>query len=118
MAERGPAIDAALLLVAPDDDVCIARRPLSRHETLRIDGVPVRIADDVGILHKLSRRAIAKGAVVCKHGHPIGIARCDIRPGDWVHVHNLESAYIPSLAVRSDASMDSTNRNGEDDDRN
>lgn len=56
--------------------------------------------------HKAARVAIAKGEPVIKYGYPIGVASADIRPGEWVHDHNLQTAltgpqeyeYVPSSA--------------------
>jgi altronate hydrolase len=41
--------------------------------------------------HKIALAAIAQGAPVIKYGLPIGVARCPIPAGAWVHSHNLES---------------------------
>nr|WP_286167349.1 SAF domain-containing protein [Clostridium sp. J1101437_171009_A5] len=34
---------------------------------------------------------ISKGSPICKYGEHIGIASCDIKAGEHVHVHNVES---------------------------
>jgi altronate hydrolase len=52
--------------------------------------------------HKIALAALAQGAPVIKYGLPIGVAKCAIPAGAWVHSHNLESglhgtrAYEPS----------------------
>lgn len=43
--------------------------------------------------HKMAVRAIAPGEDVVKYGVPIGKADTAIRPGVWVHLHNMHSAY-------------------------
>lgn len=43
--------------------------------------------------HKIAVRTIAKGEDVVKYGVPIGYARADIHPGDWVHLHNCASHF-------------------------
>jgi len=43
--------------------------------------------------HKIAFRAIAKGEAIVKFGVPIGHASKDIRAGEWVHLHNCESAF-------------------------
>ena len=40
----------------------------------------------------MAARAIAAGEPVLKYGEVIGLASQDIAPGQWVHVHNVESA--------------------------
>src|SRR5205814_6659074 len=41
--------------------------------------------------HKIALVPIARGEPVVKYGEVIGLATQDIRPGDHVHVHNVES---------------------------
>jgi len=37
------------------------------------------------------QKMLKKGDVVYKYGEVIGIATVDIKTGDYVHVHNIES---------------------------
>jgi altronate dehydratase len=48
----------------------------------------LQLVDPVPFGHKVARCAIAKGQPVVKYGVSIGIATCDIQPGEHVHVHN------------------------------
>ncbi len=41
--------------------------------------------------HKIALSDIKKGDYVIKYGFPIGRAKVDIKKGEWVHSHNLES---------------------------
>jgi len=43
--------------------------------------------------HKIALQAIEKGVDILKYGMPIGYAVKDIRPGEWVHLHNCASHY-------------------------
>ena len=49
--------------------------------------------------HKIALVDLAKGAPVRKYGEVIGNATAPIRRGEWVHVHNMESADLPESAV-------------------
>lgn len=51
----------------------------------------VTLVSDVPSGHKVAVSPIAKGEQVIKYGHAIGTATADIRPGEHVHVHNMES---------------------------
>lgn len=54
------------------------------------DDVAVQIQKgSVPIGHKFARHPIAKGAMVLKYGHVIGVATNDIAQGAHVHTHNL-----------------------------
>jgi len=45
--------------------------------------------------HKLALASIGKGDKVLKYGEVIGLATQPINKGDYVHVHNVESALFP-----------------------
>lgn len=91
--------DARLLLLHPDDNVLVARRPVPAGEEILVDGTSVRLAETLRLGHKLARRAIAADEAIRKYGAPIGYATVPIRPGDHVHLHNVRSGYTPSIAL-------------------
>lgn len=49
-------------------------------------------AEDIPQYHKMAIADIHKGQAVLKYGVRIGEATEEIRPGNWVHRHNLQSA--------------------------
>jgi altronate dehydratase len=51
----------------------------------------VALLEDIALAHKFALRDIREGEEVLKYGMPIGRALCDIRAGEWVHVHNCRS---------------------------
>lgn len=56
------------------------------------DNVGVSLkAGKVKLGHKIALRNIKKGEVVIKYGEVIGVAKNNIKKGDWVHSHNLAS---------------------------
>ncbi|MCQ2792548.1 MAG: altronate dehydratase family protein [Bacilli bacterium] len=56
------------------------------------DNVGVSLkASKVKLGHKVALRNIKKGEQVIKYGEVIGIAKANIKKGDWVHSHNLVS---------------------------
>lgn len=91
--------DRRLLLLAPEDNVLVARDQISAGEIIRIEGVDVRLADDLRLGHKLARRAIVARERVWKYGAPIGRATRAIAIGEHVHVHNLVSDYTPTYVI-------------------
>lgn len=78
-----------LLLLHPSDNVAVARRPLIAGETISCAGRTMTIPEAVPANHKVAIAEIPQGAVIRKFGQPIGSARTDITPGQWVHVHNV-----------------------------
>ena len=85
-----------LIQIHPDDNVAVALEDIRKGEALTLDGVAVTAAEDVARGHKLALCAIAAGEPVVKYGNPIGLAKTDIAPGSWVHVHNTRTGLSES----------------------
>ena len=51
----------------------------------------ITVLDSIPFGHKLAIRNLAPGDDVLKYGEVIGRASEAIEPGQWVHVHNVES---------------------------
>lgn len=49
------------------------------------------LRDDIPYGHKLALCNLQKDSLIMKYGECIGTAACDIKKGDYVHVHNLEA---------------------------
>lgn len=99
--QRAQERTGATLLLHPDDNVVVCRREVVAGEALFIEGCMVIAGSDVEIGHKVARRRIPSGSPVVKYGMSIGISTADIQAGDWVHLHNMRSDYIPSHTRQS-----------------
>ncbi len=88
--------DPRWLQLSPDDNVGVATRTIEAGQSIVIDGRPVTLSERVPTGHKLAIRRIAAGEKVKKYGAPIGSATRDIRPGEYVHTHNVQSDYLPT----------------------
>ena len=51
----------------------------------------VHVIGDVPFGHKIAVRDIHKGELIMKYGEEIGIATKEIKKGEYVHIHNLDS---------------------------
>ena len=51
----------------------------------------VKVIGDVPYGHKIAVTDIPAGSHIMKYGESIGEAECDIRRGDYVHVHNMKA---------------------------
>ena len=51
----------------------------------------VKVIGDVPYGHKIALKDIKKDEIITKYGEEIGIATADIKVGEYVHVHNLDS---------------------------
>lgn len=80
--------------------------------SLALGEVPLFGASGAGLLtitsalergHKAALRDIKAGESIIKYGAAIGTATEDIKKGDWVHIHNIKSAYDTRSAAGIDA---------------
>ena len=82
------------MIIDVKDNVAVAIEPITAGETITYlcEGKEVTLtaAQDIIIYHKLARTDITKGEPIVKYGEHIGIAGCDIKAGEHVHVHNVE----------------------------
>jgi altronate dehydratase len=77
--------------------VAAATATIQAGESVLIDGRPVRVEQTIPTGHKVAILPIASGEKVTKYGAPIGSATRDIRPGQYVHTHNVKSDYLPTF---------------------
>lgn len=83
-----------LILLHEADNVLIAVAPVEVGDLLPISGGTVPAREGVTIGHKIARVALLPGDKVIKYGAPIGSMIAAVKPGDWIHMHNMKSDYI------------------------
>jgi altronate dehydratase small subunit len=76
----------AFIRIRPGDNVATALRDVAAGEVW--EGIAVLQPIPFG--HKIALVPIEAGGLVLKYGEPIGAATALIRPGEHLHVHNLE----------------------------
>lgn len=82
------------IVLNPNDNVAVALRNLRAGELVKLSLNPpviVKLINDIPFGHKFAVRDIPKCGLVIKYGHVIGRAKEDIKVGEHVHVHNVES---------------------------
>ena len=89
------------LRIHPMDNVAVALTPIGAGETVAVEGAAAAARQDIPQGHKVALAPIAAGAEVVKYGCPIGRAKTDIRPGEWVHTHNLGTGLEAGTAVEA-----------------
>ena len=80
-----------LLIINPSDDVGVARVPLAKGQSFKLNGAQLTVPVDVPAGHKVGLVPLEKGSLVHKYGEPIGRATADIGAGEWIHTHNLQA---------------------------
>ncbi len=94
-------IDPRLLQLAPEDNVAVAKTTIPVGQSILIAGEPVVCVQALPTGHKVAIVPIAAGEKVVKYGAPIGSATRDIRPGEYVHTHNVKSDYLPTYTYEN-----------------
>jgi len=73
--------------IHPSDNVAVALRPVPAGTVY----AGVTAAMEIPQGHKMAIRPIAASGQVVKYGFSIGHATAEIRPGEWVHTHNMKT---------------------------
>lgn len=79
------------ILVDPSDNVVTLVQPGRTGDWAVWDGGRVRLNEDIPTGHKVAIYDIPRESTVMKYGASIGKAADNIRQGEWVHVHNVQS---------------------------
>ena len=83
------------LVIKEVDNVATAVQQIKAGETICIDNenkvMTVLMLDDIAFGHKFAICDIVKNGPVVKYGETIGVATQEIRAGNHVHIHNVES---------------------------
>jgi altronate hydrolase len=104
------------LRIHPNDNVAVAVTSCERGEVLTVSGISCRLNEAVLTGHKFALTAIPKDDPVIKYGVPIGHAKKNIRPGDWVHIHNMSTnlSAVSAYSCRPAASVSAAVKKPED----
>jgi altronate hydrolase len=77
--------------INPADTVVVCLAEKKKGDTMSIDGREVTVNQDTPAGHKVLIRDTRAGENIIKYGYPIGHAREDLKAGDWVNEHNLQT---------------------------
>jgi altronate hydrolase len=105
--------NAKVLQIDTNDNVAIALGRIDTGESIAGGHGQFTAQEPIPQGHKVALALIDTGTPAIKYGHPIGRATQPIRPGQWIHAHNIKSAlqgiqdYIyqpgPKPAVETDS---------------
>jgi len=84
-----PTAENSVIHLHPNDNVGIARVPLSPGQTLKVGPFDVTAGGNVPAGHKIALFEILAGEKLIRYGQVIGKARVRIGPGEHVHTHNV-----------------------------
>lgn len=86
------AVKGGAVKLHQSDNVAVIINGIARGESIAGFGITAINAIPRG--HKAAIMPIAKGARIVKYGQTIGIASCDVRAGEHLHLHNVAMADI------------------------
>lgn len=93
-------VQANCLLLLDDRDNClVACRSIPANSVVDIDQLPVLIINSIELAHKVARTNIACGDKIFKYGAVIGSATLSINKGEHIHLHNMQSDYLPTFII-------------------
>lgn len=82
------------IIMSIEDNCATSLDNIPQDEEFDINDNLIKIKQDIPFGHKFALKNINKGNHVVKYGEIIGIAIKDIKAGDWVHIHNIQSHYL------------------------
>ncbi len=81
-----------ILIIDPKDNVAVALKTLGAGEIAVTKGIEgFRALEEIPAGHKIALKDIPKGEEIIKYGEIVAVSTRDIKRGEWVHTHNLES---------------------------
>jgi altronate dehydratase small subunit len=95
----GSENDNRVLVLAPGDNVAMAKFDMEAGTVLEVMGYRTVLKSKILIGHKFAFKPVKKGETLVKYGAPIGIATQDIALGEYIHIHNVASDYIPTYTL-------------------
>lgn len=87
------------ILLSPDDNIVVLAKSFPAATVLVIAGKKCVLPSALGLGHKMASKVIRAGEKIIKYGVPIGSATRNIAVGDHVHLHNIQSDYLPTFTL-------------------
>lgn len=94
-------INRHFVLLNKEDNVFVCCKQLLTGESTDVENSDVVMTADITVGHKIARKGILKGEKIIKYGVSIGSATKDVAFGEHIHMHNMQSDYIPSHTRQS-----------------
>lgn len=79
------------IILDPKDNVGVVMSNINKGDIVEIEAQEIEALADIEMPHKIAIEDIASGVEIIKYGESMGYATVDIKKGDHVHVHNVDS---------------------------
>ncbi len=84
-------METKYLKINPADNVAVAIVGLPAGEELSVDGISVKLNEEIPAGHKFALQDFAEGENVIKYGYPIGHATKTKKQGDWMNESSIHT---------------------------
>ncbi|MFN0315388.1 MAG: UxaA family hydrolase [Burkholderiales bacterium] len=91
--------DPRVLVLSPGDNVAMAKSDIKAGTPVEVLGNSIVLKEKILTGHKFAFKPVQSGETLVKYGAPIGAATQDIAPGEYIHIHNVASSYIPTYTL-------------------
>jgi len=88
-----------LIRIHPEDNIMVLAKSVTAGSPYRVEGLEYAFEQDLNLGHKVAMRAISAGEKIIKYGVSIGSATRAIQAGEHVHLHNMQSDYLPTYTL-------------------
>lgn len=89
---------ARAIRLQPSDTVAVLIQKARAGESVMVSGpghtLSVTATRDIPCYHKIALADCQPDQALIRNAIRIGVAIAPIKAGDWVHIHNLKSAYV------------------------
>ncbi len=79
------------LKIHDNDNVAIAVSAIDKDENISVNDEKIKVLEDVKKGHKIAVKPIKENENIVKYGHVIGYATKPVKPGEWIHSHNMKT---------------------------
>ena len=84
------------LKLHPDDNVAVLTENTPKGTELQLEDCVLKISENLSLGDKIALTNLEEGDLVYKYGIAIGSTKKSIAQGEWVHLHNMRSDYVPT----------------------
>ena len=90
------------IVLDPLDNVAVLLKDTPKDERIALNDNNAKLlaSEPIKTGHKMAISPVRSGSDIIKYGQKIGVATSEILPGEWVHLHNMESAYDTDFRKR------------------
>ena len=82
-------MERRLLVLTDHDNVGVLLESAEKGDRCVHMEISINVLESVEFAHKIAIVDIPEKAWVVKYGENIGYATRDIKPGEWIHTHNM-----------------------------